>query len=88
MDFALIYVQLYELLFPVYQKCIWPSSYTWELIYSNKLQFNSLYVPHHCSMIKEKGQETACGQNKIPVFYRVDYWKIPNQINTMMKDIT
>lgn len=33
-------------------------------------QFNNLYVAHHCSMIKEKeGQETACGQNKILLFY-------------------
>lgn len=40
-------------------------------------QFNLLYVVHHCPMIKEKeGQETACGQNKILLFYWMGYWKI------------
>lgn len=89
MDFAIVYVQLYEL-FPQCIKNAFDIQVTLGNLFSviKYRQFNSLCVLHQCSMIKEKeGQETACGQNKIPVFYWMDYWKIPNQINTMKKDM-
>lgn len=72
MDFALFYVQIYELFSPVFQKNVFDIQVIPGKLFSviKYRQFNNLYVVHHCSMVKEKeGQETACGQNKILLIY-------------------